>query len=102
MHDFPREWRKAFETLNIHGSEFLNLDDGTSGTFTMYEKLYPFLVDEYNTSGKGWDPPEGEREGKRLRVLIVSIGDKTAYSHITTIQNERSGASSDRKRSHYS
>ncbi|KAL6721045.1 mitogen-activated protein kinase kinase kinase [Lecanora helva] len=73
---FSNNWQEAFKSLEIHGSEFLDLGRGNGGRGNfgmMHQVVYPRLAKECMQSGTGWDQGREREEGKRMRRLVRRI-----------------------------
>ena len=75
---FSDEWQETFRTLDLQGSDFLQLGkhSGGRGNLEMlYQTVYPQLEKICRASPTGWDMGREREEGKRLRRLIRNIAD---------------------------
>ena len=85
---FSNDWQEAFKSLDLHGSEFLDLGRGNGGRGNfgkMHQTVYPRLARECSKSGSGWDQSREREEGKRMRRLVRKIvegADGGVRSHI--------------------
>ncbi|KAK1753068.1 hypothetical protein QBC47DRAFT_51875 [Echria macrotheca] len=73
---FSRDWQETFNSLNLHGAQFLELGHGHGGRGNfgmMHQQVYPALAQQCSNSGTGWDQSKEREEGKRMRRLIRSI-----------------------------
>ena len=73
---FSNDWQEAFKSLDLHGSEFLDLGRGNNGRGNfgmMHQIVYPKLARECGKSGSGWDQGREREEGKRMRRLVRKI-----------------------------
>lgn len=76
--DFSTAWIQTFESLDIHGSTFLELGSGHGGRGNfgfMHQQVYPKLAKICSEDGTGWDQAREREEGKRLRRLIRRISN---------------------------
>ncbi|KAI9727779.1 MAG: hypothetical protein M1834_007926 [Cirrosporium novae-zelandiae] len=69
---FSYEWLEAFRTLNIEGSEFLELGRGHK-IATLHQQIYPQLREQASRNGTTYDQAREREEGKRMRKLIRKI-----------------------------
>ncbi|KAF2429570.1 Pkinase-domain-containing protein [Tothia fuscella] len=72
---FSKDWQEAFEALDLHGNQFLDIGrgHGTRGNVAMMHSLiYPRMAQQ---QGKNWDQIRDREEGKRLRKLVRKIVD---------------------------
>jgi mitogen-activated protein kinase kinase kinase len=70
---FSKDWQDTFESLNLHGSQFLDIGrgHGTRGNVAMmHSVIFPQLAD---LQGSNWDQVIEREEGKRLRRLVRKI-----------------------------
>jgi mitogen-activated protein kinase kinase kinase len=73
---FSKDWQETFKSLNLHGSQFLQLggrEAGRGNFGMMHQEVYPRLAKECSNSGTGWDQAREREEGKRMRRLIRAI-----------------------------
>ncbi|KAK4124303.1 Pkinase-domain-containing protein [Parathielavia appendiculata] len=74
--NFSREWRETFRTLNLHGTQFLEIGSSRVGRGNfgmMHQQVYPELHVQYKKNNGVWDLPKEREEAKRLRRLIRGI-----------------------------
>ncbi|KAK3317845.1 hypothetical protein B0T19DRAFT_299711 [Cercophora scortea] len=73
---FSKDWQETFKSLNLYGSQFLELGSGHGGRGNfgmMHQQVYPELAAQCSKSMTGWEQPKEREEGKRMRRLIRSI-----------------------------
>ncbi|EON65158.1 STE/STE11/BCK1 protein kinase [Coniosporium apollinis CBS 100218] len=90
---FSNEWQETFKTLDLHGSQFLDIGrgHGSKGNLAMMHQLiFPQLAKEYAKSGNGSDQTKDRDEGKRLRRLVRRIIDTGSSSSLRPAPNRRS------------
>ncbi|KAK4100390.1 Pkinase-domain-containing protein [Parathielavia hyrcaniae] len=74
--NFSREWRETLRTLNLHGTQFLEIGSSLVGRGNfgmMHQQVYPELHVQYKINNGVWDLPKEREEAKRLRRLIRGI-----------------------------
>lgn len=70
---FSKDWLETFRSLNLHGSQFLDIGrgHGTRGNVAMmHSVIFPQLA---HLQGETWDQTVEREEGKRLRRLVRKI-----------------------------
>ncbi len=73
---FSDDWQRTFKSLDMSGTEFLDLGRGNGGSGnigTMHQSVYPRLAKVCSQSGTGWDQGREEREGMRMRRAIRQL-----------------------------
>ncbi|KAK9416100.1 hypothetical protein SUNI508_09873 [Seiridium unicorne] len=73
---FSKDWQDTFKSLNLHGTQFLELGSGRGGRGNfgmMHQQVYPRLAQECTKNGSGWEPAREREEGKRMRRLVRTI-----------------------------
>lgn len=75
---FSPEWQQAFRVLQIEGSEFVELESGSS-IRKMLTVIYPQVAREYAASGRASDKTHERAEGQRLRKLIRELPVDAKY-----------------------
>ena len=77
---FSNDWQETFRSLDIHGSDFLDLGRGNNGRGNfgmMHNLIYPRLARECGKSGSGWNQDRERNEGRRMRRLVRKIVEGT-------------------------
>ena len=73
---FTEQWQEALKSLNLHGSQFLEIGrgHGSKGNVAMvHSLLLPQVAKECTARGVEWDQPKEREEGRRLRKLVRRI-----------------------------
>lgn len=75
-HSFSKEWQAAFEHLDVHGAQFLDLGRGGGRNRDigfMAQKLLPQVTRECEYAGTAPDQSREREESKRLRKLVREV-----------------------------
>lgn len=91
---FSKDWQAAFEDLNLHGNQFLDIGrgHGTRGNVAMmHSVIYPKLA---QLQSPNWDQAVEREEGKRLRKLVRKIVENGAAAILAPHRREPSIPSS--------
>jgi len=79
VNGFSQTWQDAFKTLNMTGSQFLDIGRSKANMPLLYNSLYPQLSKECATNGTPFDKDAALSEGKRARRLIRQLVDTMGY-----------------------
>ncbi|KAL2890874.1 MAP kinase kinase kinase mkh1 [Ceratocystis lukuohia] len=82
--DFSKEWQVTFASLNLHGSQFLELGSrhvGRGNFGLMHQQVYPQLATICQDLGTPWDQSRQREQGKRMRRLIRNILNKRSLDN---------------------
>ena len=74
-HAFSKEWQAAFEHLNVHGAQFLDIgrSGGQRNIGFMPQTVLPQVARECTSNGGMWDQAREREEGRRLRRLVRDV-----------------------------
>ncbi|QIX00733.1 hypothetical protein AMS68_006250 [Peltaster fructicola] len=72
-HGFSKEWLSAFEHLNIHGNQFLNIGRGAGNLALLHQTVLPQINREFLQQNRAWDKRNEEAESRRLRKLVKEV-----------------------------
>lgn len=77
-HNFSKEWVAAFQHLNVHGAQFLDIggvgrSGGQRNIGFMPQTVLPQVARECTAHGAVWDQAKEREEGRRLRRLVREV-----------------------------
>ncbi|KAJ5887946.1 hypothetical protein N7495_007987 [Penicillium taxi] len=84
---FSRDWQETFKSLELQGSDFLELGLASGGRGNLgkiHKVVYPQLAKECAQNGTAFDSAREREEGLRLRKLIRQFHDSAFDSNIST------------------
>ncbi|KAF2166284.1 hypothetical protein M409DRAFT_23475 [Zasmidium cellare ATCC 36951] len=74
-HNFSKEWQAAFQHLNVHGAQFLDIgrSGGQRNIGFMPQTVLPQVARECTANGVVWDQQRERDEGRRLRKYVRDV-----------------------------